>query len=125
MRQIRLELARTKDFPNGDPRHGYVIRAPLTRAGKIDAKAFRTQAQLCTVRSFAPDKEDEQGLLVRTRNGWAFSYAPGEEDDEPIFRLGDHVFKPGEYVTITEHDGEAQTFRVVEVSDVPAPARPA
>jgi hypothetical protein len=114
MKQIRVELARSKEFPNGDARYGYVLRAPLTRDGKIDEKAFRKDAPLCTVHGFAPGKDDQHGLLVHTRKGWAFSYVPGEEDDEGIFRPGDHAFKPGEYVTIAGQDGE-HTFRVVEV----------
>jgi hypothetical protein len=32
-----------------------------------------------------------------------------------VFRLGDHVFKPGEYISITEHSGEQFTFLVAAV----------
>jgi transposase InsO family protein len=31
----------------------------------------------------------------------AFSYEPGDDDDEPIFRFDKHVFVIGEYVTVT------------------------
>lgn len=45
---------------------------------------------------------------------WGFSYEPGEDDDEPIFRLEFHRLVVGEYVTITDHStGEAQPFRIV------------
>ena len=123
MKQIRLELARSAAFPTGDPRHGYVFRAPLAADGKLDEGAYKSSAQLCTVRRFAPNADDETGQLVHTARGWAFSYAPGEDDDESIYRLGGHIFKPGEYVTITEHDGKEHTFRVAAVEDVPASAR--
>jgi hypothetical protein len=120
LKLIRLELARTREFPNGDPRHGYELRAPLTRDGRLDAAAYMKSAQLCTARHFRPDGDDEHGELIRTRPGdWALSYDLGEADDEPIYRLGDHRFLEGEYITITEHDGEARVFRVVSVTDVP------
>ena len=31
------------------------------------------------------------------------------------YRFDQHVFKPGEYVSIKEHDGETRTFKVVAV----------
>ena len=119
MKQIRLELARSAAFPDGDPRHGYLFRAPLTTAGKLDDREFKKAPQLCTVHRFAPNAADEVGQLIHTANGWAFSYAPGEDDDEAIFRLGSHSFKAGEYVTITEHDGKEHTFRVAVVEEAP------
>jgi len=120
LKLIRLELARTKEFPDGDPNHGYEVRAPLTSDGRLDLAAFKSVAQLCTVRHFRPDADDEHGELVRTKGGdWAFSYVVGDSDDEPIFRLATHAFKDGEYVTITEHDGAARVFRVASVRDVP------
>ena len=65
-----------------------------------------------------PGAQVEQGLLVVTRGGnWAFSYAPGRDDDEDVYKLAHHKMQPGEYITITEHDGEARTFRVVSVQD--------
>jgi hypothetical protein len=124
LKLIRLDLARSAGFPEGDPKHGYELRAPLTSDGRLDVAAFGSVAQLCTVRHFRPDGDDEHGELIRTRHGdWAFSYDVGDSDDEPIFRLGTHVFKQGEYVTITEHDGKARVFRVASVRDVQLAAR--
>ena len=120
MKQIRLELARSAAFPAGDPRHGYLFRAPLAADGRLNEREFKSAAQLCIVHRFAPDAEDEIGQLIHTGKDWAFSYAPGEDDDEAIYRLGAHSFKPGEYVTITEHDGKEHTFRVAAVEDAPA-----
>jgi hypothetical protein len=124
LKLIRLELARTKEFPDGDARHGYELRAPLTKDGRLDAAAYETSAQLCTARHFRPDGDDEHGELVRTAAGeWALSYDLGETDDEPIYRLKDHRFVAGEYVTITGHDGEARVYRVVSVSPLPLAPR--
>lgn len=114
-RRIRLELARTPEFPEGSAQHGYELVAPLDAKGHLDAAAWRASKGACTVRRFWRGEADEHGTLVHTRGGWAFSYAPGEDDDEPVFRLDRHLFVPGEYVTVTEHDGNARPFRVAEV----------
>lgn len=114
--KIRLELARTRTHPEGDPNHGFDLVAPLDKEGRLDVEAWHRVSSKCTVRRFAPGEDDEHGRLIRTRSrGWAFSYAPGEDDDEPVYRLDDHRFVEGEYVSITEHDGQTLPFRVVSV----------
>jgi hypothetical protein len=116
LKTIRLEAARSKEFPEGSTHHGYEFVAPLTPDGRLDEAAFKTERALCRVRRFWKDTADESGRLVRTRHHtWAFSYAPGEDDDEPFFHLETHRLAPGEYVTVREHDGVARTFRVVAV----------
>ena len=116
LKTIRLELARSKDFPDGARDRGYEFRAPLTVDGHIDADAWKQARKQCTVRRFWPGEDERTGALHHTRHKtWAFSYVPGEADDEPFYRLEGHVFRPGEYVTITEQDGTVLTFRVAEV----------
>ncbi len=113
---IRLELGRTMDFPDGDARHGYEFTAPLDRHGHLDAQAWGTQKQHCTVRSFRPGREDRSGMLRHVGQGWRFDYVPGQsEDDEPFFKLDRHVIAPGLYVTVAE-DGAQQPFRIVSVT---------
>ena len=113
-RRIRLELARSPEFVNGSAEHGYVIVAPLDEAGRLDEPAWRAEKARARVRRFWREEDDELGHLIHTRHRtWAFSYAPGEDDDEPIFHLETHSLSPGEYVSVTEHDGETRTFRVV------------
>ena len=122
LKRIRLELARNKDYPDGSADHGYEFRAPLRPDGHIDLEGWEGLAQLCTVHHFWGTQLDERGQLIRTVDGrWAFSYAVGEDDDEPFFRFESHVFAVGEYVTITEHDGEDRAFKVVAVDDLPSP----
>lgn len=117
IKSIRLELARAKDHPTGDPRHAFILRAPLDADGYLDREAFMKARDLCSATKISPDTGDETGRLIHTRSGWAISYEAGDDDDEPIFNLGRHALRPGEYVTITEHDGEERTFRVVSVED--------
>lgn len=116
LKTIRLELARTKEFPDGSSAHGYEFTAPLDAEGHLDLDAWKDHRQLCIVHRFWPGEEDEHGQLQRTRGGrWVFSYEPGDEDDEPIFKFDKHAFAEGEYVSITEHDGVSRPFRVVNV----------
>jgi hypothetical protein len=117
LQSIRLELARTPSDPDGDGECGYEFIAPLDEHGRLDAAAWRANRARCSVRRFWRGEADETGELLHTRGGkWVFSYAPGTEDDEPIFRFDRHSFVPGEYVSITEHDGVTRPFRVVSVT---------
>lgn len=120
LKLIRLELARTSEFPDGSTAHGYEFTAPLDEEGRLDATEWKTKKLACTVWRFWDGQEDEHGQLVHTRSGWAFSYAPGEDDDEPIFKFDRHVFREGEYVSITEHDQVTRPFRVRWVRPAPA-----
>lgn len=117
LRTIRLELARNKEFPEGSPRHGYEFVAPLDREGRFDAPEWRANKSACIVRRFWGDQPEEKGLLIHSRGkNWAFSYVPSaDEDDEPIFRFDRHVFKHGEYVSVTEHDGVQRAFKIAAI----------
>ena len=120
LKRIRLELARTRAFPEGSPSHGYEFIAPLDTKGHLDPRGWTKAKAACTVRRFWNSAPDEHGMLIHRRDGkWAFSYAPGEDDDEPFFRFDKHAFVEGEYVTVTEHDGIARPFRVAEVRPSP------
>ncbi len=118
--RIVMRLARNPgtEFAQGDDHRGYTLVAPLDANGHLDAAAFEAHAEDCTVHRFAPDEDPADGRLARRRDRWFFDY--GEEEDvgdEPIYRLGDHSFALGEYVTVTDEDGRPLTYRVMEVSE--------
>ena len=117
LKTIRLNLARTKEFPNGSARHGYEFIAPLDETGHIDAAAWKKNRELCRVRRFWGDEEEDIGHLVHRPGGtWAFHYdIGGDEDDEAGYRFGSHAFAPGEYVSIRDEDGDLHTSQVVTV----------
>src|SRR5215216_1619216 len=87
LKRIRLNLARSKEFPLGSARHGYEFVAPLDADGHIDPALWRAHRDHCGVRRF-----------------W------GNEEE-----FGKLVHKPGEYVSIRGEDGEMHTFQVVSV----------
>ena len=110
---VRLELARTAEFPHGSASRAYMLRVPLDREGVIDEAALARRPALATVRRFWPNEPDQTGYLLRHRDGWVFSYAVGDDDDEKLYHLEGHPLRQGEYVSITEPDGARYPFRVV------------
>ena len=118
--KVRLELARNSEFPEGSSAHGYEINAPLTEDGHISKQVWREHAADCSVRRFCGDEDEEHGRLIHIGDQWVFHYTGMEEDDdEPVFRMSQHVFVPNEYISITEHDGEQRAFKVVSVTPSP------
>ena len=119
LKRIHLELARNKEFPNGSRRHGYDLTAPLDDDGHLVAAEWKRERDRCRVRRFWAGEADEIGLLAHRPGGaWVIDYDPSTKaDDEPGFKFDKHRFAPGEYVSITEHDGEQRTFRVISVID--------
>jgi hypothetical protein len=120
---IRLELARSKEFPSGSPRHGYDLVAPLDAKGHIDPDAWREHQKECRVRRFWENEDDAVGLLVHRPGGseharWMFDYGTGGEDPDAGYRFGAHRFAAGEYVSISDHGGELHTFKVASVAPV-------
>jgi len=121
---IRMELARDQDYPDGSHENGYEFVLPLNAEGSIDTDGWRKNKKRCRVRRFWEDEPDEQGHVVRRPGGtWAFHYdLRGDPDeDEPGYKFDSHVFRPGEYVSLREQDGEMRTFQIVFVK--PAPVR--
>ncbi|MGA7489446.1 MAG: hypothetical protein WBW74_21185 [Xanthobacteraceae bacterium] len=121
LKRIRLNLARSKEFPQGSPRHGYEFVAPLGADGRIDTELWRKYREHCGVRRFWVGENDEVGRLVHKPGGaeharWVFDYdETADDDDEAGYRFGDHAFRNGEYVSIRADDGEMHTFQVVSV----------
>ena len=114
-----MRLARNPgtEFAGGDDHRGYSLVAPLTSDSRLDAAAYARSKDACVVRRFAPDEDPADGRLMRQGARWYFDYGDSDElEDEPVYRLGDHRFAPGEYVTITDEDGRPLTYKVVEVA---------
>ncbi len=123
LNRILLNLARSREFPYGSPRHGYDFIAPLDAEGHIDPLLWKKYRDYCRVRRFWEGEEDEVGRLVHKPGGaeharWVFDYNSDEEDDEAGYKFGVHAFLPGEYVSLSGQDGKRHTFLVVAVDPV-------
>lgn len=120
-KRIRLNLARSKEFPSGSARHGYEFVAPLDAHGHIDPDLWQEHRDHCRVRRFWNGANEQSGRVVHKAGGaeharWVFDYDESTtDDDESGYRFGAHVFAPGEYVSIKDEDGDVHTFRVVSV----------
>ena len=112
---ITLHLARNPGIAAGDQSRGYVLTAPLTKDGMIDSAAFG--GRRWAVHRFGDERDGDIGWLARRGSAWFIDYdSAASTDDEPIFRLSDHPFLVGEYVTITGKDHRSLTYRVSEVT---------
>lgn len=115
--RVVLRLGRNPDagFPDGDDAYGYVIMAPLNAEHRLDAAFWREHRDACTVRRFHPKETAADGWLRHRGENWYFWYDEEDEGpEEPLFKLGAHELRPGEYVTLREGDGDVLTFRVAE-----------
>src|SRR5271168_5205356 len=99
--RIVMRLARNPgtEFADGDDHRGYALTAPLTADGKLDEAEYRKHKDACSVRRFAPDDDPQEGRLAHQRGRWFFDYGDQGDADEPLYRLGDHRFAVGEYVS--------------------------
>jgi hypothetical protein len=121
LKRIRIQLARSKEFPSGSPERGYEFVAPLTTDGHIDASLWHKYRQHCRVRRFWEGQDDQLGNLIHSPGGtehaqWLFDYDSRRRDDDEVgFRFGAHTFAPGEYVSLRDNDSDLHTFQVMSV----------
>ncbi len=118
LNRIVMRLARNPgtEFADGDDHRGYALVAPLTADGRLDEHAFREHRADSVVRRFAPDEDPVEGRLARRGERWFFDYGNDDEADEPLYRVGEHRFAVGEYVSITDEDGRLLTYKVTDVT---------
>ena len=121
LKRIRLHLARSKEFPEGSSNRGYEFVAPIDAKGHLDPGLWRKHREHCRVRRFWNGEPEQLGRLLHRPGGaeharWVFDYDENRaDDDEAGYRFGGHTFAPGEYVSITDDDGDVHTFRVMSV----------
>lgn len=120
--RLVLKLGRNPDagFPEGDDRTGYILVAPLDGEGRLDPDLWKAHKEKCKVIRFTPDDEkDADGWLTHRGKSWWFRYDEEEEGpNEPIFRLGDHRLRLGDYVTVHEADGDNLTYKITEARPI-------
>lgn len=116
--RVTLRLGRNPDagFPDGNDNHGYVIVAPLDLEGMLDLELWRDNKASCTVNRFSPDPDEiADGWLTHRGSYWFFHYDEDREGpDEPVYRLGEHSMRVGDYLTIHEADGDDLTYKITE-----------
>jgi hypothetical protein len=63
-KRIRLDLARSTEFPAGSAQHGYEFVAPLDAKGHIDTALWQAHRHNCRVRRFWRGEDDQIGRVV-------------------------------------------------------------
>jgi len=119
--RVILRLGRNPHagHPDGADDYGYVIQAPLDANNKLDPVLWREKRDECTVRRFQPNETPADGWLRHRGENWYFWYDETEEGpEEPLFKLGGHELRPGEYVTVREGDGDVLTYRVADMARI-------
>lgn len=119
--RVRIILARTPQFPQGSASHAYELIVPLDEDNRIDQAAFNAFPARASVQHVVPNQPAKRGAILLRNGRYAFSYAPGDADDETIYHLENHPLGIGDYVTITEPGDEAKPYRVESVSPLPPP----
>lgn len=114
MRDVKLELARCHEFPEGSRVHGYELHVPLGRDGRLNLDELHSHHSEAGFRRFWGG-DDAYGTVKHGHRGWVLSFHPGTDDDEVIFKGDEHRLIAGEYVSIRERDGVTRTFHVVSV----------
>lgn len=110
---LRLELARTPEYPDGSANHVYLLHLPIGAAGFIDEVRLRAHPERATVHRYWGEEPHRRGYVLATPAGWAISYEKEEKDDEALFHLETHRLHAGDYVTIIDSDGQRLPMRVV------------
>lgn len=111
-KSIRLELARTEEFPEGSASRAYLLRLPLDQNDLIDEQALGSAPAMATVQRHWPNQPDVSGYVIRTSIGWALAYESGDSHSGNVFHLDPHPIRIGEQITVTEPDGRKLPFRV-------------
>lgn len=116
--RIVMRLARNPgtEFADGDDHRGYTLTAPLTAEGKIDEAALKALKDGAPVRHFAPEEDALEGRLGRKGERWFFDFGDALDAEEPLYRLGEHRFAVGEYVSITDEDGRLLTYKITDIA---------
>jgi hypothetical protein len=116
LHKVVLELAHSREFPNGSRACGYELHLPLTPDHRLDYDACRRHRYRHIICCFWP-KEEWRGELQCDHRGWFFAFGHGDATDAAI--LGRTQFIVGEWIPITESDGQTRHFRVIEVDRIP------
>jgi len=103
--QIRLELAREPEHPQGDAQNSYLITAPLDADKRLDPALYREYRDNCRVVRYRTNDKDVGHLVHGPGGSWSFRYdIAGDNADEAGFNLQNEKFVIGEYVSIREGD---------------------
>lgn len=113
MAKLTMLLARGPGLPDGDLNDRMVMRMHLTGQGHLDAQAFHGAHEPWLAARDRPGLPTKQSELIHEEDTWALKDLT--DDDNPLWIVEGHVFRPGELVVLRRPDGEELLFRIVAV----------
>lgn len=124
--QIVLRLAGNPGFSYGDSTQGHVVIVPLDHDKCLNAGARRRKRRACRMIQFKLGEETTADRwLWQNGSRWFFHCDdPREGADEPGYRLREHRWIPGAYVTVDEGENCAVTDRITQVQPCHIPRQP-
>ena len=106
-------LARGPGAPEGDLDDRVEMQLCLTPQGQIDQMAYAAAPEPWLSRRKRRGATTRQSEVIRLDEGWALQSMRSEDD--PLWTLEGHVFRPGELVRLGRPDGEGLLYRIVAV----------
>ncbi len=113
---VTLTLARSREFPLGNPRCFYELLVPLKEDRRLDLEAWNRHRSGNHARRFGFALGEGWGELKHDREGWFLAFGHGEASEEALFAETDRSFALGEAIPIIEWDGQIRIYRVVALA---------
>ncbi|QIK78671.1 hypothetical protein G7077_06930 [Sphingomonas piscis] len=113
---IRLELARTPDFPSGSVSRAFLLRLPIDEKGMVDWGEVSKQPSRATIRRFWASEPDRRGRIRAGPDGGILKDSPG--GTAPMFDMAPQPLKLGEKVMVTAADGSELPFKVAFIKQL-------
>lgn len=114
--RVRLELASSREFADGNRSCGYELVAPLDADWRLDIAAWQRRRHDNWVRRFRPLQDDGWGRLWHDRLGWFFVFGYGIDSEEAVLEDEDAPLAPGTEISLIENDGRMRRFYVAAVT---------
>ena len=113
---VKLEMARSADYPLGSVGRAYLVRVPLDRIGMIDGAGVARNPKRATVRRFWPNEPDLSGYVVKCRDCWSFRDEDFPGSEGCFASMPDRSIRAGALLKVIERNGTSSPFRVAEIS---------
>jgi hypothetical protein len=111
-KQIRLELARTTDFPSGSVSRSYLLRLPIDDQDHVDRTAYRANPRWAVVRRHWSSEPDQSGELVEAGEEWIIR-CKGKA--ETRLEIDGKPLRLGQQIGLKTDDGTVLPLRIASI----------
>lgn len=111
-KSIRLELAKTGEFPAGSVSRAYLICLPLNDQDTIDRAAIRRDPAKAIVRRHWSTEPDQRGVIIPAGHEWTMRC---DNNPDRKLQLDGMPLRLGQHVSVVEPDGSILPFKIASV----------